>query len=246
MPDTLEVPREPGRPTPRRKSRDAGAPKPASEAEVTDAEAPSGPPPPPARRERSAGGLSRRGMYTRTAVLLAVAVVFGGLGVFFKLQHDEVASATSNTALVDVAATAEVKQAMSSAAERLFSIDYNDLGKTEQAANELLAGDEVRQKYDALMGEVRKLAPEQKIVVTVKATRSGVILLDGDRAKVMVYIDQTATRTDKNQSSAGGAAMWFNTEKRDGQWKVVDMDTYSSGAPTPAPSSAPEQPNGGN
>ncbi|MFD2397405.1 hypothetical protein ACFSVJ_12390 [Prauserella oleivorans] len=99
--------------------------------------------------------------------------------------------------------------------------------------------DEVKQKYDALMGEVKRLAPEQKIVVTVQATRSAVVTLDDDRAKVMVFIDQTATRASDNRSSAGGAALWFTTERRDGAWKVTDMDTYASAQPTPTPAPAP-------
>ncbi len=227
------------RPSPRRKARDEGAAKPSSEDDVVGARAPGGPPP-----STPASGRPRRNTYLRVAALVLATLVFAGLAVFFKIKHSEVAAATGNTALIDVATTAQVKQEMSTAAESLFSIDYNDLGKTEQAAKDLLANDEVRQKYESLMGEVKRLAPEQKIVVTVKATRSAVILLDDNRAKVMVYIDQTATRTDQNQSSAGGAAMWFTTEKRDGAWKVIDMDTYSSGQPTPTPAPESKQPEG--
>ncbi|MEU6641026.1 hypothetical protein ABZ863_00565 [Saccharomonospora sp. NPDC046836] len=171
----------------------------------------------------------RRSSYSLVAALLVTGVLFAALAVVLQLQHSEVSARTQNTALLDVAGTAQVKQEMSTAAESLFSIDYNDIGKTERAANDLLVNDEVRQKYNVLMGEVKRLAPEQRIVVTVKATRSAVVLLNGDRAKVMVYIDQTATRAADNQTSAGGAALWFVTEKRDGRWKVTDMDTYSPG-----------------
>ncbi|PXY32169.1 hypothetical protein [Prauserella muralis] len=220
------------KPGPRRKARDTGTPKPESEDDLAEAT-------PSERTERQDGARGRgagRG-YAAVAVLLVLAVVFSGLAVLFKYRHSEVSAATDNTALIDVAATAQVKDAMSSAAERLFSIDYNDIGKTEKAADELLVNDEVRKTYDALMSDVRKRAPEQKIVVTVKATRSAVVALEDDRAKVMVYIDQTATRTQDNQTSAGSAALWFITEKRDDQWKVTNMDTYTAGqpAPTPAP-----------
>ncbi|NIJ14236.1 Mce-associated membrane protein [Saccharomonospora amisosensis] len=249
-PDSGQRATERSRPSPRRKTRDAGRAKPAAEEEVTTAEV-DGDPLTSARPEgESSKRPPRRFGYAAVALLLVVGLVFSGLAVLFKFRHGEVASATDNTALVDVATTAQVKQAMSEAAESLFSVDFNDLNKTQRAADRLLVNDEVKRKYDALMGQVREIAPKQKMVVTVKATRSAVVQLDGDRAKVMVYIDQTATRTDNNQTSAGGAAMWLTTERRDGEWKVVNMDTYGGdqAAPSqqPAPSSQAGQPQGGN
>src|SRR5699024_8886441 len=95
----------------------------------------------------------------------------------------------------------------------------------------LLANKDVQHKYSMLMDEVKRLAPKQKIVVTVAATEASVVQMHEDSAKVMVYVDQTSTRTESKQSSAGGAALWFKTELRDGKWKVVDMDTYNSGNP---------------
>ncbi|WP_298179038.1 hypothetical protein [Saccharomonospora sp.] len=187
----------------------------------------------------------RRAGYSLLAALVAATLVLAGLAVFFKLRHSEASELTANAALVDVATTAEVEQAMSEAAERLFSIDYNDMAKTEQAAEQLLGNEEVRSTYDTLMGEYRDQASEQKIVVTTTAVRSAVVLLDGDRARVMVYVDQTATRAGDEQTVGGPAAMWFETELKDGAWKVVNMNVYgpgqSSGAQSePSPSgSAP-------
>ncbi|MFF5986293.1 hypothetical protein [Prauserella flavalba] len=223
----------PKRPAPRRKVRDTGAAKPASEEEVAvEVAEPDGEP------------LPKRGFrnsFALVGVLLVVGLLFAGLAVFFQLKGSDASARTENTALIDVAGTAQVKQEMSSAAERLFSIDYNDIPKNERAADELLVNDEVRQQYEQFMGELKRLAPEQQMVVTVKATRSAVVMLDDDRAKVMVYIDQTATRASDNQTSSGGAALWFTTEKRDGKWKVTDMDTYASGQPTPVPTQPGQQ-----
>src|SRR5690606_23534704 len=124
------------------------------------------------------GGRERRAGYPVLAALVAATLVLSGLAVFFKLRHSEATELTSNAALVDVATTAEVKQAMSDAAERLFSIDYNDMAKTERAAEQLLGSEEVKSTYDTLMGEYREQAGEQKIVVTTTAVRSAVVLLD--------------------------------------------------------------------
>jgi Mce-associated membrane protein len=99
----------------------------------------------------------------------------------------------------------------------------------------------VRTKYDALMGEVKRLAPAQKMVVTCKVTRSGVIMLNGDLAKVMVFIDQTSTRADTQQTTAGSAQLHLNAQLQGDQWKITDMDTYIAPTPpqTPVPSPAP-------
>ncbi|TLW93745.1 hypothetical protein FFT09_10310 [Saccharomonospora piscinae] len=173
--------------------------------------------------------------YPLLAALVVAALVFGGLAVFFESRHSAATEGSANQALVDVAATAEVEQAMSDAAERLFSVDFNDIEKTQRAADELLADDDVRSTYDALMGDYRTLASEQKAVVTTTAVRSAVEVLGDDRARVMVYVDQTATRSGAEESQGGDAAMWFETERRDGAWKVVNMDVYSADQRQPPP-----------
>lgn len=224
------------RPGPRRKSRDGGRAKPASldEAETLDAEEP-GTPAVAVRRLGGSGKVRRKPGYAALAALLVVGLLLAGAAVFFQVKGSEARAATSNSALVDGPATSEVKEAMEKAAERLFSIDHNNLGKTEKAANELLAGGEVKQKYDALMGEIKRLAPDQKIVVTVHAARSAVVNLDGDRARVMVFIDQAATRPQDEQPAVGGAAMWLETQKQGDTWKVTNLDTYAAQQPAPAP-----------
>lgn len=264
---TREAPAEttPGERAPRRKRRDRGTARPSDEAQVLtepesavvateygDGETESAARPGGRAKKRKSGRSRRsaapgKGRYVLVAVLLVAALAFSGLAVLFKIRQSEATAATSNMALVDVAATAQVKDAMTSAAERLFSLDYNNLGKTEKAADELLVNKEVRRTYDQLMRDVKSRAPQQKIVVTVHATRSAVVRLEDDRAKVMVYVDQTATRASDNKSSSASAALWFNTERRDGQWKITGMDSYSAAAqptmaPKPQQSQQPQQP----
>ncbi|WP_186383646.1 hypothetical protein, partial [Amycolatopsis acidiphila] len=214
----------PSKPSPRRKSRDAGTAKPSdfeeAEAALSDADAESDPEP---RAERR-----RRNPYIVAGALFGLAIVLAGFATWFKIEDNKVSAATENTALLDVAGTSQVNQAATSAAETLFSYDYNNIAKTQNAAKDLLLNDEVKATYNNLMGEVERLAPQQKIVVTVKASRSAVIMLNGDRARVMVFVDQTATRTDQNQTSSGSAQLWLNMQKVDGKWKVAQLNTYNS------------------
>ncbi|EHR59402.1 hypothetical protein [Saccharomonospora cyanea] len=224
------------KPSPRPKTRDRGTARPtdADQVDVTDEDAEAAVP----RTGRDSGredsdsveetSRSRRAGYPVLAALLAATLVLSGLAVFFKVKHGEATELTANTAMVDVASTAEVKQAMQDAAQRLFSVNYQDMGATDEAADRFLASEEVRRTYDALMGDYRQQATEQKIVVTTTAVRSAVVLLDGDRARVMVYVDQMATRAGSEQPMGGPAAMWFEAERRDGAWKVADLNVYGA------------------
>lgn len=225
----------PARPAPRRKQRDTGIAKPTEQAEVPVTEDE------PAEPGRSP--LERS--YLVAGALVLVALALGSLAFWFKYEESKVSSATSNTALLDVAKTAQVKDAVSKAAEALFSYDFNNIKKTEDAANDLLANDDVKNKYNSLMGEVKRLAPQQKMIVTCKVTRAAVIMLNGDLAKVMVFVDQTSTRTDTKKTTAGTAQLHLNAQLQGDKWKITDMDTYNAPkvpAASTAPSSAPASP----
>jgi len=229
----------PARPAPRRKKRDTGIAKPSDVAEA-EAEAASEEKPAPA----AAGSFSHK-PYVLASALVLVALLLGGLAYWFKSEEVKVSTATSNTALLDVAKTAQVKDSVSKAAEALFSYDFNNIKKTEDAANDLLANDDVRNKYNSLMGEVKRLAPAQKMIVTCKVTRAAVIMLNGDLAKVMVFVDQTSTRTDTKKTTAGTAQLHLNAQLQGDKWKITDMDTYNAPkvpAATEAPSPAPASP----
>jgi Mce-associated membrane protein len=231
------------KPSPRPKLRDGGIRKPVS-METAEAEIAAAPFTDEEAANLPAKAKPRKSPYLLAAALIVVGLLLAGAAVIFKINANQISAATSNTALLDVAKTSQVKDQVSKAAETLFSYDFNDIAKTENAAKDLLVGDAVRGKYDKLMGEVKRLAPAQKMVVTSKVTRSGVIMLNGDLAKVMVFIDQTSTRADTKQSSAGSAQLHLNAELQNGTWKITDMDTYiaptaPAAPPSPSPSVAP-------
>jgi Mce-associated membrane protein len=227
------------RPNPRSKKRDAGTRKPDREddelGESADLAADED------DQEPDSPALTRRKQLRKAGVLAAVGVLLTGFAVFAKLQQGDLSSATSNQALLDMAKTAQVNQDVSAAVETLFSYDFNNIPKTENAAKDLLLTDTVRNKYNQEFAEVKRLAPQQKMVVTCKVTRSAVILLDGDMARVLVFVDQTSIRTDQNQKSAGGSQLSVTAKQVDGKWKVSDMDAYNDGqAPIgQAPGAAP-------
>lgn len=158
--------------------------------------------------------------------LVLVAVVLVGLGVWFQMRSGDV---KYNKALVDSAGTTEVAGQVREAVEKSFSYNFADVAGTEKAANELLVG-KAKCQYNAIFGPVKTLAPEQKLVVTVKAVSTGVTSLDADRATVLLFLDQVTTRTTDNQSGGGIAMMRAGAQKVDGRWKVDNMEMFGAAA----------------
>ncbi|GAB2811261.1 hypothetical protein [Streptomyces daliensis] len=192
--------------------------------------------PDPAREARDATGRRRRRV-PLPAVLGVVTVLLGGFGVWAgdearALRED---ASVRNTALTDTARTSKLKGEISRSVGALFSYDHADAARTEKAAQKLLTGKAVEQHRKMLAG-VREKGPGQKSVLTTTVTGSGVELLDGDRARVLVYADQRHTRTsgkggkDEAAGPTYAPAMFaVDTVFRDGVWKITRIDTFGRG-----------------
>ncbi|SEQ80615.1 hypothetical protein [Lentzea albida] len=160
------------------------------------------------------------------AALLLVAVLLGGLGTFFLVKSRSV---SYDAALVDSATTSEVNGQVREAVEKSFSYNFADVEATEKAARELLTGKALCQ-YNAVFGPVKEVAPQQKLVVTVRVVSSAVSSLKGDRATVLVFADQVTTRTTDNQSGGGTAMLRVSTIDDGGRWKIDNMEMFGATA----------------
>ena len=184
----------------------------------------------PDTAEAPAGG--RRGrapaLLGGAAVLLAAFAVVAGIQA-----HNLRGRPTSqNTALTDAAATSQVRRQVASAVDTVFSYNYADTAATRAAAQRLLTGPAVRQ-YDSLFKLVEQDAPAQHLVLTTKVTNSGVELLVGDRARVLIFANQRDTRMTTHQTSYAGAMFAVTAlrqGKRGGQWKIENIDTFTGGS----------------
>ena len=192
----------------------------------TVAEPTPAPPEPPAPTEPPAAPPPRRSL-TPALVLGVCAVILSALAVWFGHQAQQVrAAAGANTALTDNAATSEANGQVSAAVNTLFSYHYSDLDKTQRAARDLLTGKAVCQ-YDQLFTVVRRHAPEQRLVVTVTVTNSGVEMLTGNRARVLVFATQSDTSTATKQTSTAGAMFAVDAVRQEGSWRVANIDTFN-------------------
>lgn len=173
--------------------------------DTTDAE--------PARRDR------------RWLALLVVAALLAGLGGWFLLRAHELRSSpsTANAALVDTGRTAEVSAAVTSALNQVFSYSYDRTGDTERAAAGLLSG-EARATYDRLFAQVRDLAPGQKLVLTTRVVSSAVQELTDDSARLLVFLDQSATRADRDTSNAAAAQLSVTARLDGDRWVITGLE----------------------
>jgi Mce-associated membrane protein len=169
-------------------------------------------------------------------ILAVVAVVLAGLAVFFRGKANDLNSGDTNTALTDTATTSQVKGQLTNAIKETFSYNYTDLASTEKAVKENLTGKALCE-YDLLFGEVKKYAPEQKIVLDTTVRELAVVRIDGDRAEALVYIDQLSTRVDVNKTVAVGGQFAVQAHRDGDHWKITEFDMFGqplfNGKPAP-------------
>jgi len=161
-------------------------------------------------------------------ILGAVTVVLAGFGVWATLEAHSLRStaAPPNLALTDGAATSAVNRQIVRAVNTVFSYNYADTGATRRAAQSLLTGQAIHQ-YNTYFALVAKDAPAQKLVVTTRVTNSGVELLTGNRARVLVFANQQDTRAGTHQTSYAGALFAVTAVRQGNQWKIENIDTFN-------------------
>lgn len=205
----------------RRAARAAEAEESVPEPEVNEPDEPvAGPEAKPARRS------------TRTTVLVvlgAVTVVCGGLAAWFGVEDHDLTSGVvgGNTALTDTAATSQISGQVTSAINTMFSYDYQNLDKTKTAVQKLLVGNAISQ-YNQLFKTVEQQAPQQRLVLTTSVVDTGVKMIQGDRASVLVFANQTDVRASDNTKASGGTMFSVQVVRQGGQWKISNIDTFNS------------------
>lgn len=157
-------------------------------------------------------------------VLAVVALLLAGFGAWFTLETDSLRSsgASENQALVDVGATAEVNSSITLALNKIFSYSYDKTDVTEQAAAGVLRGNALT-TYNQLFAQVRQMAPQQKLVLSTRVVNSAVQSLGGDHARLLVFLDQSATRTDTGTTSAAASQLSVTAERQNGRWVITDL-----------------------
>ncbi|MEU6486882.1 hypothetical protein [Streptomyces sp. NPDC046887] len=178
--------------------------------------------------------------------LAATTVLLGAFGAWAASEAAALreAPALGNTALTDIGRTSEVTGQIGKAVSALFSYDHAAPAAADRAVRDHLTGKAVDQ-HRAMLAPVRAQGPGQKLVLTTTVTHTGVELIDGDRARVLVYADQRNTRTAaaekgakgaKGKAAAGGdttygaAMLAVEAVRKDGVWRISAIDTLGAGS----------------
>ncbi|GGV24647.1 membrane protein [Streptomyces longisporoflavus] len=202
----------------------------AVKARETPTPAPRAPRPRPKSGEKPAR--TARGAVPRPlllALLTLLAVLAAAFAVFAHSRAEAARDlpALRNTALTDTARTSEVKGTVGQAVDAVFSYDHAAPGRTEKAADKYLTGKAVGQHRD-MLAQVRSQGDRQKLVLSTTVTHSGVEVIDEDRARVLVFADQSNTSTAKGGSATHAAAMFaVDVVHRGGAWRIANIDTFS-------------------
>ncbi|MFK4797703.1 hypothetical protein ACI3K5_03305 [Streptomyces sp. MPA0124] len=134
-----------------------------------------------------------------------------------------------NQALTDTEATTRVAGDIGNALARVFSYTPDGTAAAERSANTVLDGRAARQ-YETLFARVREDLTDQRVTLSTRAVRTGVIELDGGRARLLVFLDQ-ASRKGTGEGKGKGdaeattaAAQLTVTARLDGdRWRIVDI-----------------------
>jgi Mce-associated membrane protein len=186
--------------------------------------------PAPAPADQAEGGAARRRLLL-PACLAGVAVVLGGLAVWFAVEAGNTGSGVNeqNIALLDTAATTKVNKQIDAAVNTVFSYNYADTAKTKAAAQSLLTGKAIAE-YNSLFKLVAQDAPSEKLVLTTTVTNSGVSMLTGNRAQVLIFANQQDTGGSTRSTTDAGAMFSVDAVYQGGGWKIDGIDTFSAGS----------------
>lgn len=153
--------------------------------------------------------------------MAAGAVVLAAAGGVL-LATTPSSSTDRNVAVVDAAATSQVVGQVDTALTRVLSYRYSDPGATQAAAKQVLVGDAAHQ-YDVLFAALQKRAGGEKLTLSAKVVSAGVTSLVGNRAELLVFLDQTSTRASDGTTSASAAQLRIAAVRTHGSWRVSEL-----------------------
>lgn len=163
-------------------------------------------------------------MIVRTEFALfaaSVALVLAGAGLLAAAAGLRDSQAAANRALTDQAATSQVLAAVSADVSGIYSYSYTDIPRTIVAAARVLTGQAAVQYRE--LSPVLRDAVSQHLTVVTRVARAGVIDLTGTTARLLIFLDQTATRA-ATKSTAVSAQLLVTAQLSGGRWRIASIE----------------------
>jgi Mce-associated membrane protein len=152
------------------------------------------------------------------AVLLVAVAVLLAVGAFTARRSGPLA----NQAFVDTAATAELVGQVTNAMATVYSYNYATLPANEAAAKAVIIG-KFADEFARVFEPVKQLAPQEQAVLKSSVPAAGVLQLQGDRARLLMMVNQAGTRGTDQQPTGATARLVVDAVKVDGQWKIAGV-----------------------
>jgi Mce-associated membrane protein len=163
---------------------------------------------------------ARIGFFAAVAVIAAMLAV-GAVGWWMSFDLRST-SAALNGAIIDAKTTAQVQAEVSKGLTEVLSYDYADPGRTTSVLDSVLKGD-ARKEYDTLFAALQKNAPGQQLVLTATVQGAAVRELEGDTAKLLVFLDQSSQRATDKEASVSAAQLSVTARRTNGAWLITKL-----------------------
>ncbi|GAA1527770.1 hypothetical protein [Nocardioides humi] len=169
-------------------------------------------------RSRTDGaGVARAAALVVALALLGVAVV---LGLRAQALRDD--PALANRALLDEAVAREVSTAVSRSLVQVLSYDWSQPDLTHAAADRLLSG-QARDEYDTLFASLQERAPDQRLTLVTEVQVVGIQRLTEDGATLLIFLDQSSSRAEDDESSVSAAQLRVEAERNGRSWVITGL-----------------------
>ncbi|MBO0851217.1 MAG: hypothetical protein J2P20_17270, partial [Pseudonocardia sp.] len=152
------------------------------------------------------------------AVVLVAATVVTAVGAMTARDS----GALANKAFVNSPDTAEVIGQVTDAVATVYSYDYKSLPANESAAKAVITG-QFGQDFSRVFEPVKQLAPSQQAVLRTTVRGAGVSQLQGDRARLLMMVDQSGVRGAAKEPTGATARLVVDAQKIDGRWKISEV-----------------------
>jgi Mce-associated membrane protein len=169
-----------------------------------------------------AGGTPPNWVLAVLAGLLVAALALDGFVAWREVSQrnaEEASARALHSALIQSPSVAE------QAAVPVLSYRYDTIDKDLAEAQRYLT-DEFRPGYTASIGLVRREATRAQVTVEAEVLNSGVVEASGNRAEVLLFVNQTTTSPARSEPTTALNRVVFSMVKRDGTWKVADIRAF--------------------
>ena len=166
---------------------------------------------------------SRRTLWL-TAGLLVAALAFATTGLLLTLRAHSIdsRSARDDRAVIDTAANHELVSQVSTGLAQVLSYDYSKPQVAQQAAQRWLTGDAPAQ-YRLLFSQLATLSKGQNLTLSARVVSIGVESLEGDHARLLVFVDQQSTRANDHQSTVSAAQVQISAVRTRRGWAISEL-----------------------